>query len=269
MVEYDVFSLEEFENELPEGFERKTISGTKEYVFDKELDDEFVIRIHSSVDKRNDMARDSGKDAIRVSLYNVKEDIIVGYDSKTLRIRNGEGKRWPVNMRKKIDHLEEEYKDYVYKCPFCGGYMKKIDKNGGFFGCSNYPECHYTASMGNNDEPVLVDISERAKRAYDFLVDRHDEDKCDKCKHGSNDIKHFHSSLYHYLLRNGELSDRQWACIEDEVEAEESLEFDIEENQNEENEGNDNNYKFPLEDDVTPEEMNILEEEELLDENGR
>lgn len=163
MTSYHSFSKEKFEEELPQGFKRKTISSTKEYVYDFSLSENFVIRIHSSVDRRNDMSRKSGDDAIRVSLYHLSSDSIIGYDSRTHRILDENGNpRWPKNMRKKIEKLKSEWKDHIYDCPECDGYLRKIDVNGGFFGCSNYPNCEFSTGMDENEEPIL-DEAEKSK----------------------------------------------------------------------------------------------------------
>ena len=45
-------------------------------------------------------------------------------------------------------------------CPICGGILKlKNGRYGEFYGCSNYPECHYTISK---------DILEKSRKYIDI-----------------------------------------------------------------------------------------------------
>ena len=55
-----------------------------------------------------------------------------------------------------IDKINEFMNSHLFqnssdKCPNCGGKLGiKLSKNGAFIGCSNYPNCNYTAKIGND-----------------------------------------------------------------------------------------------------------------------
>ena len=55
-----------------------------------------------------------------------------------------------------IDKINEFMNSHLFqnssdKCPKCGGKLGiKLSKNGAFIGCSNYPNCNYTAKIGND-----------------------------------------------------------------------------------------------------------------------
>lgn len=287
MTNYHSFSKEEFENELPEGFDEVNVIRTKEFVYDYRLSDIFLIRIHSSVDKRSKMSRGCGDDAIRVSLYHEPSDSIIGYDSRTHRIMDENDKpMWPINMRKKIEKLMKEWEDEVYECPNCEtGYLRKVEVNGGFygcvnypdcdfstgmdedgepdlsidfecpscedgylrkieangsefFGCSNYPECQFSCSIGGDGEPDYngKDI-EKAEKSKDW-------DKVKEFLKAKKDESDFYESLLESLNKYGRLTDRQFECIEDEVEIFHN--------------GASSSDKFPLEDELTDEEDKLL-----------
>lgn len=239
MSDYHSFGKEKFEKELPEGFNQTDVSGTNEYVYELELDEEFKIRIHSSVDMKNDRSRDSGNDAIRVSLYHESSDEIIGYDSRTHRIMDDDGNpKWPENMRKKIQKLKNEYEKFIHDCPVCDGYLREIDYNDGFYGCVNYPDCDFTASIGEDGEPEYdendvesAEEKKKWKKVEEFL----------KAKKNQND---FYQSLYDSLQEYGELTDNQLECIEDEVE----IYFD----------GNNAENKYPLSDELDKDEEKLL-----------
>lgn len=251
MSQYDSFTREEFEEELPEGFEEIVVLRTKEYVYEKNLDDEFSIRIHSSVDRRNNKSRDSGKDAIRVSLFHRPTEEIVGYDSRTHRLVDEEGlPTWPKNMRKKIKKLEEQYKAMITECPFCGAPLKRVDKNRGFFGCTKFPECGYTTEADENGDPIVPEIDEKFKRAYTFLMKQHDRDECEICQKNRYRTNIFYDSLYHYLLKNHKLTEGQFECIEDQISSEKTEGREVKRKE----------WKFPLNQEMSEQERKALDE---------
>ncbi|KXB05661.1 hypothetical protein AKJ50_00345 [candidate division MSBL1 archaeon SCGC-AAA382A13] len=218
MAKYDSFDKEAFERELPKGFKRVEVSGTGEFVYDKLLKGSLVIRVHSSVRTDNRLSRKPGSDAIRVSLYDRTTESIIKHKSRTRRIQDKKGaSKWPENMRRKIGELEENYEEYVGRCPFCGALLREIGRNPPLYGCTNFPECRYIAEAGNKGGPIQEFVPERAKKAYDYLAERHDPQSCPLCSQDKDESIKFHDSLYHFLLKNKHLSDEQYSCIEGEV----------------------------------------------------
>lgn len=216
--QYDRFTRERFEEELPEGFRRTKVAKTHELVYEKELEQGFAIRVYSSVQADKEVSRKCGSDAIRVLLRHGPSGTAVKHSSKTYRIKDGNGERkWPENLRGKIEELAENCGDYIYYCPFCGGLMKEVSR--GFYGCSNFPECRYTTESDSDGKPIPEIVSERAKEAYRFLMDKHDHQNCDLCSGGTETPADFYDSLFHYVLGNGRLTDEQYGCIKDEIEA--------------------------------------------------
>ena len=79
-----------------------------------------------------------------------------------------------VRVAQVIDRLNEVLGDYLFPtledgtdtrtCPRCGeGELGlKLSKNGGFIGCSRYPECNYTRQLGDFSEDALKDAKPQA-----------------------------------------------------------------------------------------------------------
>lgn len=119
----------------------------KEYVYESHdfMPDHngIVLRIYSTIDKRTDMARSKGADAIRLVVFNRHIMRPMGGRKKTLRI-----KTYCKNLRKKIESIFDQWDEYVTQCEECGGWMViREGRYGEFLGCSNYPECDHTEQI--------------------------------------------------------------------------------------------------------------------------
>ena len=122
--------------------------GTTEYVYRIEIKPFVIIVVYSSVSTLTDWARGIGKDAIRlVLLYEMKKaehhyvDVTfpIGKETKTYRSAG-----WEERLVEKIKQLKEQG-EKVKICPKDSGVMKKkTGPYGDFWGCSFYPDCHYT-----------------------------------------------------------------------------------------------------------------------------
>lgn len=89
-----------------------------------------------------DRSRDSGKDALRVTLFDKRTERFLGHQSHTKRLVG-----WQDRLTVKIKELGEKITQYV--CPMgCGGYLtKQKGPVSDFFGCTNYPTCRCTRPL--------------------------------------------------------------------------------------------------------------------------
>lgn len=152
--EYYRFSRSEFEDFLDNsGYSWFVLSAEDDQnmTFSKEVvyyipiwdHDELGIRIYSTIDKRSQMARDKGNDAIRCVIWSDEAERPIGGRKKTLRIQT-----WEKNLKKKIDSLKKEWKSYVTDCDECGSWMvEREGEYGAFLGCIEYPDCENTKQI--------------------------------------------------------------------------------------------------------------------------
>lgn len=120
---------------------------TNEYLYLINLDDDFAIKVFSSIDKKTDMSREYGDDAIRL-LPVVKEDLrpLRCKARNIYRVKN-----WRSNFVKGMDELLIELGSDM-KCKKCGGKMrvrKNRNKKVNFLSCSKYFKtgCNYTNNI--------------------------------------------------------------------------------------------------------------------------
>tara|TARA_B100000959_G_scaffold226168_1_gene240636 strand:+ start:430 stop:945 length:516 start_codon:yes stop_codon:yes gene_type:complete len=105
----------------------------------------YSIRIFSSVDRNTKQTRDSGSDAIRVTLYDLKKDRPVKVERRVNRTVNAFH-----NMRERARELWKYVADGTHVCPTCESLLvkrtaKRTKKD--FLGCSNYPTCKHTQNI--------------------------------------------------------------------------------------------------------------------------
>lgn len=145
MTGYESITESEFVAFLEEvaAFERVTPPQTKELVFDLPLPADYLsIRIYSSIDKRSGVSRKCGSDAIRCVIWNHDIEEPVGGRVRTHRIET-----WRSNLRPKIKSLYGQWREFDRICEECGSVMCVRDANGGFFGCTSYPDCTHTEPL--------------------------------------------------------------------------------------------------------------------------
>ena len=146
MSKYINISVEEMEQFLvPLGFQKISISGTKEIVFAKRVDTDNLqlsLRIYSGIDQNSGQSRTVGADAIRVDLFGMIENkpTYLGGSKRVHRVAG-----WRENLQNRLnnwlDFLPKE------KCPECGYPMVlRTAKSTGnkFLGCVRYPLCRHT-----------------------------------------------------------------------------------------------------------------------------
>lgn len=125
---------------------RKEQNFSQEYIYGIPLSvapDSLELRLFSTIDKRTDVCRDKGTDAIRLVIWDNKEFVPVGGRKKTLRI-----KTWRKNLQKKIKELKEDWDTYTTECDQCNGWLvKREGEYGEFLGCSRYPRCKNTKQI--------------------------------------------------------------------------------------------------------------------------
>ena len=105
----------------------------------------YAIRVYSSVDRRTNTTRDSGQDAIRVTLYDLFKDRPVKVEKRVNRTLNA-----LVNMRTRAREMWQYVSSKSNTCPTCQSLLvrrtaKRTKKQ--FLGCSNYPECKHTQNI--------------------------------------------------------------------------------------------------------------------------
>lgn len=119
---------------------------SREYIYKMPLRDapeELQLRIFSTIDKRTDVCRDKGADAIRCVIWDSKEFHPVGGRKKTLRI-----KTWKKNLRNKIEELKADWEEHTTPCDECGSWLvKREGEYGEFLGCIRYPRCDNTRQI--------------------------------------------------------------------------------------------------------------------------
>lgn len=119
----------------------------KEYVYDTHdfapQHNGLVLRVYSTIDKRNDRARSKGADAIRLLAFNRHVMKPMGGRKKTLRIET-----YCKNLTEKINDIFDQYDEYIQQCPECGSWMViREGRYGEFLGCTGYPDCDYTEEI--------------------------------------------------------------------------------------------------------------------------
>ncbi len=105
----------------------------------------YSIRIYSSIDIRTNESRDSGKDAIRVILYDNDREQGVGVSKRINRTENALGR-----MLKAGREVWKIGANPATKCPQCGFQLvERTNKFNGnkFMGCSGYPQCHHAKAL--------------------------------------------------------------------------------------------------------------------------
>lgn len=112
----------------------------KEFVYRKDIDTDTGLFVYSSIDKRSEVAREEGKDAIRaVILY--KNRYPIAHDTHTKRTEG-----WDERLKEKITGLLAK----VPKPVFCSqGHVMVVREGsrGPFLGCSEYPNHKETMAL--------------------------------------------------------------------------------------------------------------------------
>lgn len=102
MTTYTRIDVAEFEEFLAAyDAERVDVRGVKEFVYDCPTEtDGVVVRVFSTLTERDDGARDSGRDAIRVLAWSVTADTPLATATRTHRIET-----WRTNLAPKIESM--------------------------------------------------------------------------------------------------------------------------------------------------------------------
>jgi hypothetical protein len=105
----------------------------------------YAIRIYSSVDRRTNTTRNSGQDAIRVTLFDLFKERPVKVEKRVNRTQNA-----LVNMRARAREMWQYVSNKKNVCPSCQSLLvkrtaKRTRKQ--FLGCSSYPECKHTQDL--------------------------------------------------------------------------------------------------------------------------
>lgn len=145
MTQYYEITFTEMDSFLSSlGFSIINLPTIKEYVYGKIIRHQGIIyslRIYTSIQIDEDVARSKGDDAIRLMFFiktnNSKLPVRVGAIGKTLRIET-----WQKNLKEKIDTATNNLLAPDV-CPICNNAMiLKESKNRGkdyrFWGCINY-----------------------------------------------------------------------------------------------------------------------------------
>jgi DNA topoisomerase-1 len=79
----------------------------------------------------------------------------------------------------RCEQTRQENSKTEYTCPKCDKELvRKHSRWGPFYGCSNYPECKYTAQLGKDGEPV----EKVKKEKKEVILSEYDCPKCKKAK---------------------------------------------------------------------------------------
>lgn len=141
------YTREEFEAALGKteyDWERVNYDFAKEYAYEHESEeDNFLMRIWSSIDVRTNKARDKDKDAIRLAVLWTETMEPVLTEKRTNRIVT-----WEKNLLKKIRNIQERQQE-LRICSECNSVMVIRESKDGnkFYGCTEYPECKNSESI--------------------------------------------------------------------------------------------------------------------------
>lgn len=151
MGTYVPFNLNQFEQFLRDSnipFVRRTIPGTYEHVFDIPVVGKSgtkypaTVRIHSSIQLGEDMTREVGDDAVRITVLRsdkTNERFPDGLPVKEIKYGAFRTKNCFTNTRERVRLAYGQA--MRQSCPNCGTLMmKRVNKrdNSSFYGCSNY-----------------------------------------------------------------------------------------------------------------------------------
>jgi|SRR5579872_589082 len=159
-IRYVPFKLDAFQQVMDGiGFKQVEIEGTKEYVFERQVESKFkeprngvtitlypfYVRIYSTVDKRTNETREKDSDAIRVQLCSIKTGrLIAGTNRKVLRTKSA-FENTVLNARELFKYCANNI------CTSCnaGVMVKRKGANGPFMGCSCFVDgtCKHTQEI--------------------------------------------------------------------------------------------------------------------------
>jgi hypothetical protein len=149
------------------GFGRQLDNSAVEYayVFRHPKTPGYGIWVYSTIDKRDNLSRDCGTDAIRVMLYHEPTDTRFWSLPKVLRVES-----WRKNLRRRCRlaaALLTTFGDTI--CPNCSAPMRYVPngKKKAFWGCVNYPSCRHVEwvePMAEARERALEDARKKEKR---------------------------------------------------------------------------------------------------------
>ena len=105
----------------------------------------YAIRVYSSIDRNTNKTRDTGTDAIRVTLYDLKKDRPVKVEKRVNRTENALS-----NMRIRAREMWQYVANDKNTCPLCQSMLvkrtaKRTKKD--FLGCSDFPNCKHTQNI--------------------------------------------------------------------------------------------------------------------------
>ena len=142
---YVTIKREEMHNLLTQGkFKPISIDGVYELVYNRPHRCGVELRVYTTISVNNNLSRDYGKDAIRVTLHHTESGRFVGKSSTTKRTRG-----WQSRLKSKINEAWKSISN-LKKCPECDSYLLYIKwKKKSFLGCSSYPECTYSENVGS------------------------------------------------------------------------------------------------------------------------
>ena len=166
MAGYVEIGIEEFRDMVETEMGFKCINGgedggrAKEYIYERIVqhrnEEDFMsalrgdkfrysIRIFSSIDKRTNITRESGQDAIRVTLFDTEKQRPVRVEKRVHRTKNA-----LTTMRKRAREMWKYVATKSNTCPECKSLLvkrtaKRTKKD--FMGCSKFPECKHTQDL--------------------------------------------------------------------------------------------------------------------------
>tara|TARA_B100000959_G_C14934779_1_gene605254 strand:+ start:731 stop:1246 length:516 start_codon:yes stop_codon:yes gene_type:complete len=168
---YHEITLNEFKKEIEDGMGFSCINPAKgalndrggianEYIFERVVKHEtpedmmqalkgdgfrYAIRIYSSIDRNTNATRETGQDAIRVTLFDLKKDRPVKVEKRVNRTENALS-----NMRVRAREMWTYVASKKHICPLCQSLLvkrtaKRTKKD--FMGCSDFPNCKHTQNI--------------------------------------------------------------------------------------------------------------------------
>lgn len=153
----DDFNIRHFRNfifdDIDEYFEEKQIGN--EYVYESKIgkinNNEYIIRVYSSIDIKSGKVRNTGKDAIHVNICDRYGNTLYLDNERYKHIKRTSG--WKKRLTKRVKDYTKKFPNNIERCPECSNPLKiTTGKYGKFISCASWSpndknNCDYTDSL--------------------------------------------------------------------------------------------------------------------------
>jgi len=122
---------------------RERMGSAKEWLFERQINEQYAVRVYSSISVHTDETRCSGQDAIRITLFDLNKDRPVKVEKRVNRTKNA-----LTNLHKSAREVWGHAINKDNQCPKCSSILvERKGPRGKFLGCSNFPTCKQTKNI--------------------------------------------------------------------------------------------------------------------------